>query len=119
MRSRATWRHALCLAGTDEWERRAHNHEVFSNSGRIAFCSAAEDKWGNLADAAEWGQVTITAVLAARGIGVSHLAALEHIEGSPEHEVLEHIQMHVAAATRIHKEVLPVLRPTLQLLPAE
>lgn len=46
------------------------------------------------------------------------LTAPQHIEGRPERKVLEQIQVHVAVAPGIHEDVLCILRPLLELVPA-
>ncbi len=47
------------------------------------------------------------------------LAAAQHIEGHPEEEVGEHVEVDLGAPLRVLEYAAPVLRPALQLLPAQ
>ena len=47
------------------------------------------------------------------------LAASQHIEGHPEEEVGQHVQVYLGAALSVLENATSVLRPALQLLPAQ
>ena len=51
-------------------------------------------------------------------VGSRHLAAPKDVEGCPENVVLQDVEVHMVVPTAVKDNVLLVLRPCLQCLPA-
>ena len=74
----------------------------------------------HLSDRAQaWCEMSIALWSSLWVVGTRHLAAPQDVEGCPEGEVLKHIQVDMVLPSSIHHNVLVVLRPRFQSLPAE